>query len=578
MDKRLLVRLFVPVVSKEKEKLGKVGKTGTGYPVSPDLILTAAHVACPANRDPRFPIEVLWHDDPYGPRDGWYLLEEQDLIWRHPTLDAALLRCPRPPGVHGFGIVDGSKPADGAEWSSAGFPDVGKDEMGRRSVGFSGQTLSMSERAGYFEIDVAAAPDEAADWRGASGMPICLSGGSRIIGVAREVPAGMGARRLHAVPTWKLLQDPTFRSFIPLEDRQAGAALDEGRHAVIPPTSPVVIETPDKANGPARAASGPDDPSLGQSQLRSAPPPSRAQPSPLLTTSGEQQQPAGPAARQLRGDREQGLWKLENAIVKSLKTSKVAMEALTSTMPPSAAISAEGTRSEERWARGLIDALMNARPFETGKEWLTRSYQIVERADNQDAIDAIVNVSRHLIPWLYITSGGVLVDELEQVRLDDIVRLPAGLATFAEIVMAGIDRRPVQFEATRNPHGWPCSEVGVTTVQPESGLTDETDRNLRSDLFVRLTVPSEFALREDSEKDVRIQKRLEYFLTKEGIRYYWICNVPRSDPDKSECRELVKRIVGRYPTLAVIELDQALAGDHQDLFDDIRHLLRLVKP
>ena len=58
MDKRLLVRLFVPVRTKAPEKKGKVGKTGTGYPVSPELILTAAHVVCPRERDTNFPIEV----------------------------------------------------------------------------------------------------------------------------------------------------------------------------------------------------------------------------------------------------------------------------------------------------------------------------------------------------------------------------------------------------------------------------------------------------------------------------------------------------------------------------------------
>nr|WP_294525452.1 toll/interleukin-1 receptor domain-containing protein [uncultured Rhodopila sp.] len=113
-----------------------------------------------------------------------------------------------------------------------------------------------------------------------------------------------------------------------------------------------------------------DDPSPGQSQSRPTSPSSRTQPSPLPTASGEHT--AGPAAKQLRGDREQGLWKLKTAIVKSLKTSKVAMEAQTSTMPPSAARSAEGPKSDERWARDLIDSLMNTKPFETGKEWLAK--------------------------------------------------------------------------------------------------------------------------------------------------------------------------------------------------------------
>jgi nucleoside phosphorylase/predicted phosphodiesterase len=380
------------------------------------------------------------------------------------------------------------------------------------------------------------------------------------------------ARRVHAGPTWKPQQGPAIRSYIRPDERQEGPAIDEGHHAVVPPASSAVIDP-----GPGQSH---PHPVLGPtSRAGASGSSSSGLPSLLPTPSGEPQpRPDGLTAKQLREDREEGFRKLKNEIVKVLKTSKRAMDVLTSVMPPSATKSAESSRSDERRAHELAGELLNIKPFEVGKEWLVKSYRIVDTENNQGAMDTLAKVSRYLVPWLYIAGDDLHLEKLEQVRLDDIIRLPAGLATFAEIVMAGIDRRSVQFEATRNPHGWPCSEVGVATVQPESGLTDVTDRNLRSDLFARLTVPSEFALRDDSEKDVRIQKRLEYFLTKERIRYYWICNVPQSDPDKSECQELVKRIIGRYPTLAVIELDQTLAGDHQDLFDEIRHLLHLVKP
>jgi len=255
MDKKLLVRLFVPVLAKgpRRDGGGKVGKTGTGYPVAPDLILTAAHVVCPAGRDHRYPIEVLWQDYPDGPCNGWYALKDEDLVWRHPALDAALLRCPRPPGARGFGMVSESRVSDGAAWSSAGFPEVGKNDKGRRAVGFRGHSHSMSEDAAYFEIDVTVAPEEAGDWRGASGMPICVAGGSLILGIAREVPPKMGAQRLHAVPTWKLLQDPAFRVALGFDDRNKRRASYERQLAAALGKSPKAIESIRETGGVAEA-------------------------------------------------------------------------------------------------------------------------------------------------------------------------------------------------------------------------------------------------------------------------------------------------------------------------------------
>jgi hypothetical protein len=130
MERSLLVRIFVPTRDdRGGDGRGEVGVTGTGYPVGPDLVLTARHVIAPPDRDRNYPIEVLWYYHPEaGPDEGWYKLPKDDdcVVWRSAgNLDAALLRSPRPPGVRGCGFVSREQSRDG-EWSSMGFPRAAK--------------------------------------------------------------------------------------------------------------------------------------------------------------------------------------------------------------------------------------------------------------------------------------------------------------------------------------------------------------------------------------------------------------------------------------------------------------------
>lgn len=192
MERSLLVRIFVPTRDdRGRNGLGDVGVTGTGYPVGPDLVLTARHVIAPPDRDRNYPIEMLWYYHPEaGPDEGWYRLPKDDdcVVWRSAgNLDAALLRCPRPPGVRGYGFVSREQPRD-SEWSSMGFPRASKTAKERAPASFGGSMFAMAREADHFELDNRAPLSAAEDWRGASGMPICPENSPYILGVAKEVP------------------------------------------------------------------------------------------------------------------------------------------------------------------------------------------------------------------------------------------------------------------------------------------------------------------------------------------------------------------------------------------------------
>lgn len=309
MDKSLLLTLWVPTTDAAgTDHGGRRGIIGTGYPVGPDLILTALHLLepdPPQVRDSRYPIRVRWHYHRQGPPagpDGWIALGPEPILWSGawsgagsgaPPLDAVLLRCPRPATAAGWGIVSAERPIDGLDWASEGFPNATDREGLREPCAFGGVCFSKAEAEDYFELEARAPPETEDDWRGASGMPIFV--GRRILGVAQRVPRRFEAARLHATPCWKLMIDPGFRAALG-QDRRA-ARLAEVRGALIghlalhaPAQQALAAELdppPDLAGLDLRAAAGRlAECLLGQTDIRRAIPALRQAHRALVAASG----------------------------------------------------------------------------------------------------------------------------------------------------------------------------------------------------------------------------------------------------------------------------------------------------
>lgn len=213
MDKSLLIAIFVPTTNEREEDFkGEIGERATGYPVGKDLILTARHVLHPKppnRRDSRYRVAIRWHYFPSGDDADWIEISDDDIVWEScGELDAALIRCRRPPDAAGRGIVSRDRPRDGMRWISEGFPRAAKYDNRRNPSSFIGKTCSKAPKEPYIELTVDTAPEDEEGWKGASGMPVFVDG--KIIGVVRSVPPHFDAKKLHATPTWKLLEDESF--------------------------------------------------------------------------------------------------------------------------------------------------------------------------------------------------------------------------------------------------------------------------------------------------------------------------------------------------------------------------------
>jgi hypothetical protein len=215
MNKNLIVTIFVPTGQ-------GMGKSGTGYPVAEDLILTSRHTI----DGERGKIQVQWHY--YKDADApWITRSTDDIVWKgEGELDAVLLRCPRPQKAQGkgWGVIADKKPPSNESWQSAGFPLATRYENVRHPDDVSGTTESMADQADHFVLNVTSSPENPDMWAGASGMPVFVD--NEILGVVGRAPKNFGARKLYAVPCWKMFEDEKFRELImPFQEDQITKAI-----------------------------------------------------------------------------------------------------------------------------------------------------------------------------------------------------------------------------------------------------------------------------------------------------------------------------------------------------------------
>jgi hypothetical protein len=216
MSKALIVTILTPTFGpKGEQRTEWHGSIGTGCAVRNDLVLTARHVVLPDRRDPQFRIKVRWYDfcARDDPRAGWVNLDDDRIAIRwagEGELDAALIYCPRHAQAKDVANLDISPrlPIGNSTWESRGFPQASVVEELRGHGDFIGEVMSMSPNDGLFELVSRLQTQREENWRGASGMPVIVSG--EIVGIVKDAPKYFRTQKLRAVPAFLLRRNPEF--------------------------------------------------------------------------------------------------------------------------------------------------------------------------------------------------------------------------------------------------------------------------------------------------------------------------------------------------------------------------------
>jgi Trypsin-like peptidase domain len=180
-------------------------KVGTGYFVTRDLVLTAAHgvpAAGVAKLEVRTEADARWRP------------AKAEAVWRDDALDAALLRVDEP--IADAEPVQWLREAitQDVGWGSSGYPLAGTVEadgtllwttVGLRGTLYRGGGGGQGPKRLDLGVRDPPKPDR---WAGASGAPVFVEG--QLAGLIVEVPEDFSGGRLSGVPAAALLGHPGF--------------------------------------------------------------------------------------------------------------------------------------------------------------------------------------------------------------------------------------------------------------------------------------------------------------------------------------------------------------------------------
>lgn len=124
----------------------------------------------------------------------------------------------------------------------------------------------------------------------------------------------------------------------------------------------------------------------------------------------------------------------------------------------------------------IVAALLEQPDFRKVIAWLNDAYAKLRSDGSSTGREAVHNLSRALLPYLYVVTDPSLkatADRMEHIKIPEILELPIGLGSWADIVMAGFDIGPVKYVAPAKRGGYPEPEL-LASVQPESGKVDRT--------------------------------------------------------------------------------------------------------
>lgn len=180
---------------------------GTGYLISRDRVLTAAHVVRGGDEG------TVAHDDAAGSHSVSCAAR---VAWRgEGDCDIAVLKLPEPVTLD-LPIADLGDAAleSPTEWQSRGWPVAsppGAKRVCDALVGLSGEALAFRAHERRLQLDLKQLTAEITLWKGVSGAPVFDTlGAGKVLGVIKAIPEAF-QNVLYATPLTLAFQAPGFR-------------------------------------------------------------------------------------------------------------------------------------------------------------------------------------------------------------------------------------------------------------------------------------------------------------------------------------------------------------------------------
>lgn len=143
---------------------------GTGYPISPTLLLTAKHVINPKNRDDSKGILIFWSE--HDKKQETLPINNKTIIYEgEGQYDLAVLRCKTPLTQENTPKLSASFPQGKQDYDCCGFPKAGVRSGRRDVIPVPARIIAGHEMAHLKLIADVDMMDEAY-WSGLSGAPV----------------------------------------------------------------------------------------------------------------------------------------------------------------------------------------------------------------------------------------------------------------------------------------------------------------------------------------------------------------------------------------------------------------------
>ncbi len=270
--------------------------------------------------------------------------------------------------------------------------------------------------------------------------------------------------------------------------------------------------------------------------------------------------------------------RLRRGLIERVRRSQSALNELEQVLglPDDPGISTDQARAER-----LVDELMAA-DLARAITVLVTAYSQLRDKRSADGAEAITGAARLLIPWLFIatTGKGKKTDEAFWAALGakEPVELPTKLDSFAEIVMAGLDRWEADFR-TADGEEWPVGRHAVDIPKLPSGRANYDIPNFRSHLYQHASAPPAYDPEEYndgtdlSEVDQVIDRSFARKQKRTNRTAYVILREPKWEDDLPRHRQLSDFLSSRYENFVVVELKNLMPVEDVDMFSEIEDLI-----